>query len=163
MSGWRQCTLQWGGLISHLSAVFVSEHISRSCQQSIRRWLWISEQVGVLQASVQCSASITLLSTRCIRNVCASLSACVCVWGRDKCICFGDCFCLKTPEPYNQTTLHWGLCCYRKVCFRVFAHAIVCVYMFAGNSAFVPEVRGATVVLLATFYRAVPQGCGQKQ
>lgn len=93
----------------------------------------------------------------CVRpsqRVCVS----VCLCGRDKCICFGDCSCLKTPEPYDQTTLHQGLCCYRKVYFCVFVHAIVCMYMFAGNSTLVPEVKGATAVLLATFYRAVLWG-----
>lgn len=39
-------------------------------------------------------------------------------------------------------------------------HAIVCVcvYMFAVNSALVPEVKGAAAVLLATFYK----GCAAR-
>ena len=54
--------------------------------------------------------SITLLSTHyTINTVCVCVCVCVCAF-ETWVYLSGDCFCLETPEPYNQTTLHQGLC-----------------------------------------------------
>lgn len=149
-------------LFQNTLAVHVNKASDDSCEFQSRLECCRHLSSVLLPLHVFQHAALEMCVRPCQR-LCVCLCVSVCVCGREKCICFGDRFRLKTPEPYNQTTLHRGLCCYGKVCFCVFVHAIVCVYMFAGNSALVPEVKGATAVLLATFYRAVPRGCGQKQ